>query len=286
MKSLKNERYEFVPNTFNFDKVKLLGINEENFLALQIKYKQLFERFIISKLDFSNILSQLKEKKYPIVNDKKYNFYRKYSLLDNDYIYLRNNIHIENLTIDEIKELASENVGIDFIKKTYSKVLFEDGDYVFLGQPSDESKVLSQSIMFELAIDYADLEDLDLIAQLENIVKSFKDNTTQYGKDISKLLGVPNMAVSVRFYDAMPEYFMDSFFDESYEIEENFPPGTVLNANIDYEEGIKLYNEYVEREEMPNGEVYETVYYDKFWNIVPKEESVTSSRFKISEKTK
>ncbi len=205
---MNNSKMIFIPNTFYDDKIQTLGLNEYEFLELQIKYKQLFEKMIISKFDFSEIEKELKELNYPIVDDKSNNFYRCYSTLGSSYIYFRNNIHIENLSKEEINQLRNEDVGIDFLKNTYDRVLFEEGDYTFLGNPCDETKVLSQSIMLELAVDFAEISDLNQAFKIEEIVEKFKNKCiSDFEPIVSDLLGVSILPVDASYYNAMPDYY-------------------------------------------------------------------------------
>lgn len=199
----------FIPNTF--DKEKPLDLNDEQFLSLQIKYKQLFEKMVISQLDFSSIEEKLKEHHYPIVNDKDYNFYRKYSTLGSDYIYFRNNIHLERLTEEEIKKLISGNINIDFLKNTYERVLYEDGDITFLGEPSDSTRVPSKSIILELAIDFPEIQDLESALLIDDIVEDYKNDCNQiYGNEVAKILGITSQDVVGSYYPAIPDIFLSS----------------------------------------------------------------------------
>ena len=70
----------------------------------------------------------------PRIKDKEYNFYHLSSNLNSNYIYLRNNIHIENLTNEEILYLVNnDNFSDDFIINTYQRVLYEEGDATYFG---------------------------------------------------------------------------------------------------------------------------------------------------------
>ena len=130
--------YKFIPNSYNYNSISELEGLGFDILKLQVYYKQCLERVLNSIFNFSNIDKYIGGLNFPvpIINDKEYNFYRKYSILGSKYVYLRNNIHLERLTKEELS-LIKESfynkklLDIDFIYKTLGKVLFEDGDYTF-----------------------------------------------------------------------------------------------------------------------------------------------------------
>ena len=121
--------YKFIPDSIKIDDSIPLNYSLDEFLELQISYKQSFEKILTDIVDFAYFDNWVKNtiNDLPIVNDKEANFYRKFSTLNSDYIYLRNNIHIEKLDFKELNELRS-NVNKDFLLRTYKKVLFEGGD--------------------------------------------------------------------------------------------------------------------------------------------------------------
>ena len=201
----------FIPDTIDYSKAYSLGFDDEQFLSLQVKYKQLFERMVISQIDFSSVEQRLHDSHYPIVNDNDYNFYRKYSTLGSNYIYFRNNIHIERLTEEEIKELTSETINMDFLRNTYEKVLYEDGDITFLGDPSDSTRVPSKSIILELAVDFKEIQDLESALLIDDIVEDYKDYCNQVcANKVAEILGVTIQDVAGSYYSATPDFFLSS----------------------------------------------------------------------------
>ena len=114
--------YKFIPDSIKIDDSIPLNYSLDEFLELQISYKQSFEKILTDIVDFAYFDNWVKNNinDLPIVNDKEANFYRKFSTLNSDYIYLRNNIHIEKLDFKELNELRS-NVNKDFLLRTYKK---------------------------------------------------------------------------------------------------------------------------------------------------------------------
>ena len=99
--------YKFIPDSIKIDDSIPLNYSLDEFLELQISYKQSFEKILTDIVDFAYFDNWVKNNinDLPIVNDKEANFYRKFSTLNSDYIYLRNNIHIEKLDFKELNEL-------------------------------------------------------------------------------------------------------------------------------------------------------------------------------------
>ena len=155
--------YKFIPDSIKIDNSIPLNYSLDEFLELQIFYKQSFEKILTDIVDFAYFDNWVKNNinDLPIVNDKEANFYRKFSTLNSDYIYLRNNIHIEKLDFKELNELRS-NVNKDFLLRTYKKVLFEGGNYTFFGSATDMNLVASKSLVFEFAFDAKECATLDI----------------------------------------------------------------------------------------------------------------------------
>lgn len=197
-------KYKFIPDSIKDDNITLFNINRDEFLNLQIVYKQAFEKILEEEVDFcifDNWINKINTN-LPVVNDKEFNFYRRYSTLGSDYLYLRNNIHIERLNFDEINELKS-GITRDFLLKTYKIVLFENGDYTYFGNATDMNLIPSKSLVFEFAFDAKECKDLEEY----NFYKHYKDQIFEFiAKPIEKKL---NCSVSIHRYSAIPELFID-----------------------------------------------------------------------------
>ena len=135
--------YIFIPNSIDNKK--------ENF-AIQIKYKNEVEKLLSKFIEFSMLDDKIREVSnvFP-VDDYEYNFYHKFSVLKSDYIFLRNNIHIENLTPEEQEKIKNNEISDEFILETIPKVLFEDSGKSFFGKQVLEYLANSKSIVFEIA---------------------------------------------------------------------------------------------------------------------------------------
>ena len=194
--------YKFIPDSIKIDDSIPLNYSLDEFLELQISYKQSFEKILTDIVDFAYFDNWVKNtiNDLPIVNDKESNFYRKLSTLNSDYIYLRNNIHIEKLDFKELNELRS-NVNKDFLLRTYKKVLFEGGNYTFFGSATDMNLVASKSLVFEFAFDAKECATLDIY----NFYNHYKENILEFiAKPIADAL---NCNVSLHRYSAIPELF-------------------------------------------------------------------------------
>lgn len=200
--------YKFFPDSYNYTLIKNKGINLENFLKLQIKYKNDFEKILIGIIDFKKIDNYIDgfEKKIPIITDHKYNFYHKYSLLGSKYIFFRNNIHIENLSLDEIEVINTSivnNVSLEykFLIDTFEKVLYENGDIAMFGIPIESNEVLSQSLVFEFAYNQKEFSTIEQYYFVNNI----KDELL---RDFNNLINkVIDVDVSVICYNCIPDIY-------------------------------------------------------------------------------
>ncbi len=151
--------YDYSPNTYNDNLIKQLNL-EELFVQLQIKYKSSLEKFLMKYVKFDS-LDELIKKKILFIPEKKdisHNFYLENSTLNSKYLFLRNNIHIENLTKKDIQYIKSclfdkKYLDDEFILKTIKDVIFEQGDTVFYGIPIEKNEVNSKSLVFEFVYD-------------------------------------------------------------------------------------------------------------------------------------
>ena len=173
----------YLPNTIDLDKATKKYGNEKNYNILQITYKNFLEIFINSLIDFKSIEKIIKDSnlEFKKINDESYNIYHRESKLDSDYIFIRNNIHIENLNDEQTKSLIENNLYETFITDTINEVLKEKEAY--LSYSSDSNNVIStKGLIFEFAYDGSELIDLEktsrevIIKQIFDIIKeSLKD---------------------------------------------------------------------------------------------------------------
>lgn len=151
-------KYKYVPDSYDMEALEKKNISYNEFLNMQVKYRQSFEKLLKKYLNFKQLDTILNKIGFeiPTIQDIDYNFYHKFSTLNSNYFFLRNNIHIENLSADEMQTLMSlllDNTEIDeqFILKTFQKVLFEDVASTFYGIPVDTNLVSGKTLIFEFA---------------------------------------------------------------------------------------------------------------------------------------
>lgn len=199
-------KYKYISDIYNYEEIK--NIDEDLFLKLQIKYKQSMESILKKIFDFSEIDDILNELEFrvPIPQDEEYNFYRKFSILGSKYVYLRNNIHIERLSREEVLEIIKslnndEYLNVDFINKTFKRVLFENSNSTFYGIPEYSSLVESKSLVFEFAYDQVGCKE---IKQINDINQKFKEMFEMLKRTFSK----KNIPISLIIYNSIPDLYV------------------------------------------------------------------------------
>ncbi len=169
--------YRYLPDSYDYKELFQKNISANEFLKLQVKYKQSFENLLKSIVYFNNIDLSIEklDVKIPTNDISDNNFYKKFSSLGSKYIFLRNNIHIERLSDDEINEIYGAimnncDLSPEYLQQTLEKVLFEDGDFVYYGTPINKNKTSSRSIVFEFS--YNDKEcSIEEGKKIENYCK-------------------------------------------------------------------------------------------------------------------
>lgn len=182
--------FQYLPNTYEKNKIDEKQFTDEEFLQYQIKYRNAVQTLLEETLNFKKIDSIISSclSEIPKVEESEYNFYHYKSAFKNQYIFLRNNIHIERLSDEELNELrnyilCNTEINKEFINKTITKVLFEDGDYCFVGIPNDSTKVPSKSIIIEFAYNQKKCTSLKQIADIKNCytkIKEYFDSITTF----------------------------------------------------------------------------------------------------------
>ncbi|MBR3897759.1 MAG: hypothetical protein IKJ43_00575 [Bacilli bacterium] len=197
--------FKFVPDTYDRSLINNLNLSS-NFNNLQLLYKKAFEKYYGDMIKAYTIDKYIKDNNLfvPSIDDSEYNFYHKDSSLGSNYLFLRNNIHIERLNVEEIREL-SNNPSKEFIDKTFKNVLFESDENIstFFGTANDQTRVLANSLVFEFSYDMKKLESLEQLKQIEeliNRVRYFVEN------EIPKQMGVNTSFIE---YKAIPDLFIE-----------------------------------------------------------------------------
>ena len=141
---------------YNYDRVNYdeLGITKEEFISLQIKYKNLLETYLKDIIDVNDINKYLDSMELSILDRPDKYPYHNDSNLGSKSIYLRNNMHIERLSKEEFDVLKNK-LDIEFVKKTYEIVAYEklEDANIFVGTPIPEREVKARSFIFEFAHD-------------------------------------------------------------------------------------------------------------------------------------
>ena len=200
--------FKYVPDSYNYEKINKIKLTKEEFLNFQIKYRIDFERILKSIIDFNKIDSYIESFAYniPIIDDEDYNFYRKFSTLGSKYIYIRNNIHIENLSIEEINiiDVSIKNnklLDYTFLLATFKKVFYEEGDFSMFGVPISKNIVNSKSLVFEFAYDQLRFMN---VSQHKFIDKTKEQLEVLLMKSINKVI---NTNVSLISYNGIRDVY-------------------------------------------------------------------------------
>lgn len=197
-------KYIYSPDSYNETLIENKFESYDEFLDLQLKYRSGFERILNCLANFKSIDDLINRQSFtiPKISDKDYNFYHKFSTLDSDYVFLRNNFHIENLSVEDIEQLKKmENVNMEFLNKTLYRVIFEDGEQSCYGIPKKENFVDSKSIVFEFAYDQ---KKCDSVPQL-NQIKNFEKSVFNYlDKCFENKINIP---ISILSYNAITDIY-------------------------------------------------------------------------------
>ena len=199
-------KYIILPETVKYDKIK--NIKEEEFINLQIKYRNYLCSILNKLIDFNIIDKELTGiVNLPIIEDREYNFYHLDSKLDSNYLYLRNNIHIENLTDEELDILKNDAMNEEFIKSTIERVLFEEGDYAIFGSFSKDFLAKSNSIVLELSFERIKLKGM------EERIKS--DDCIDFIKNYFENIKVFDIPISIIVYEGLPDIYKNNNMNNS-----------------------------------------------------------------------
>lgn len=127
MESISEISSEIYPLDFDLEEAREKGIGKkEDYLLVQTNYLKYLSIYLNSLYDFKEIDKTLKENDFELLKEQPYYF--RISELGSEYVYLRNNIHCERLTEEQITFLknvqdSDADQGIDLVKNTYIDVL-------------------------------------------------------------------------------------------------------------------------------------------------------------------
>lgn len=218
---------DMIKEMIQYDDVEVFkskGLYDENgfndkFYKLYINYKILFEKYLLNKLSLKEMDDKISNSKLlfiPVVNENM-DVYQMLSSLNLKYIYLRNNLNVDKLSVDDIDLVVNLNDQLlrkpsdelfNLVDRTYKNVIDlnrsdEDiGHMVCYGPDRDNFWFDSRELVFGVRCDeYADnglgeeQEWLDnYFEQMQFLGKLFNDLENKY----SDILGIK---VNFLYYD-------------------------------------------------------------------------------------
>ena len=195
----------YIPNTYNNDLVGIHFYDLNEFVRLQKKYRSALELYLDKLVHLREVEQSILESgiKVPKITDLEYNFYHQSEILKSGYLFVRNNIHIERLSQEDIKYLK-ESLVLDeqFIAKTLQTVIFEDGAYTFFGSPSPFTEVQCKSVVMEFAYERTDCESLDNYYDVKELIEKIQEL-------LSNNFQNAQIPLSFLVYNRIPDYFLE-----------------------------------------------------------------------------
>ena len=163
-------KYNYVPDTYDRDLIKEKFKDDDEFLKCQLEYKKAFESILNKVYDFKSIDKKVNSIGFvpKPITDANF-FYHQTSTLQNNYVFLRNNFHVERLDNEDIENLKNGIITQDLFNRTLQDVIFEGGDATFIGKPIKKNLVKSKSLYFEFGYDVYEVDDYEFVEQIENI---------------------------------------------------------------------------------------------------------------------
>ena len=164
----------YVPNTYDSASIEMNFYNIEEFVRLQKRYRKALEEYLDKKVHLRTTDKKILSSglQIPKVEDQSYNFYHQSEVLKSGYLFVRNNIHIERLSAEELRYLkGNPTIEETFIINTLQRVIFEEGAYTFFGPPMDETEVKCNSVIMEFAYDLAKCKTIDQLLEIEEFIK-------------------------------------------------------------------------------------------------------------------
>ena len=106
-------KYNYVPDTYDRDLIREKFKDDDEFLQCQLAYKKAFEIVLNKVYDFKGIDDKVNSNGLvPKVLTNDQDFYHQNSNLQNNYVYLRNNFHVEKLDKEDILLLLTNLFNI------------------------------------------------------------------------------------------------------------------------------------------------------------------------------
>ncbi len=223
---------KYFPDTIDFTIIRKAFGTEDKYNELQIKYRNCLEKLFNSIIDFVKINAMIKKSgiAFKKIDDDTYNIYHKNSKLNCPYIFIRNNIHIENLSTIEIDALKKNKLYESFITDTIERVLKEPKDFLAYG-PDKEDLKFTNGIIFEFAYDSNDLTEEEREKAKLTIEEIFK----VLGSAMESSAFVTNYII----YDKDPDYFRPTVKNRSSLLKKMKVVKSISDYTIDDQEEFK-----------------------------------------------
>lgn len=172
------------PYSDYFDNIPLDSQN--NYLRLYSVYSDLLIQYLIKKYDLKAYDEMLKtsSKRFVKVDTENMDLYQYTSSEYLDFLYLRNNIYIENLNEEEImylNKITDSRLNDEFekfIENTYRKVIFTNKGYTMYGPDNSKYLKSTNSLIIGLRHKGLDLnndneEEIEMFMKQNNYLKLF-----------------------------------------------------------------------------------------------------------------
>lgn len=175
--------YNYYPNTIDLELAKQKKIDYE-FELLQKKYIESLEFYIMQKIDIKKyelMITQFSDEIVEI-NDVENNIYKKCSFFQNGFFYLRNNIHIERLPINQISEIQNaifnnSILPFEFIKNTVYLLINEGVSKINYGYNNLNDYFEPNIFIFEFSYFAIKIKDaksyIDIKEHIEDVANKF-----------------------------------------------------------------------------------------------------------------
>lgn len=197
-------KYEYYPNTIDLKLINQKKILSE-FVLLQKKYVESFEFYIMKKINVKKYDLMLTEFSEDIhyIPDISNNIYKKCSYFESNYFYLRNNIHIERLKIEEINEIrkAIANHSIlpfSFIKNTIYLMIDEGIKKISYGYDNLDDYFEPDIFIFEFSYFSLKINDVKNFITIKNHFEKIANSFCQEFNEVF------NCKSTYRLYTGLP----------------------------------------------------------------------------------
>ncbi len=223
---------KYFPDTIDSAIVRKAFGTEDNYNDLQVKYRNCLEELFNSIIDFTKINEKIKNSgiAFKEIDDDTYNIYHKDSKLNCPYIFIRNNMHIENLSSIEINALKNNKLYESFITDTIEKVLKEPEDFLAYG-PNKEDLKFTDGIIFEFAYDSNDLSEEEKAKAKKLIDEIFKI--------LASAMEESSFVTNFIIYDKNPDYFRPTVKNRSSILKKMKVVKSINDYTIDDQEEFK-----------------------------------------------